>query len=125
VLAVIAFPSILYALRGQPAVAHGHADRCLTLSEQHAFRQWRGLSRTIRDVCTIVLNFPAEANQSVVTSGIDEYRSAGYQFGITVPYVLLVEALLVTRKFDLAREMIEQGLSICNLNGERPFLAGP
>ena len=43
--------------------------------------------------------------------------------GITAGYILLCEALLVWRQFDAASEMIEQGLSICNVNSEQCFEA--
>ena len=36
------YASVLYALRGETAAAHQYAERCLTLSEEHGFRQWRG-----------------------------------------------------------------------------------
>src|SRR5258708_3520070 len=42
------YASILHALRGEFLTAQGYAERCLTLSEEHGFRQWRGLARAIR-----------------------------------------------------------------------------
>ena len=68
------YASVLYALRGDPAVAHQHAERCLTLSEEHGFRQWRGLSRAVRGICSIVLN-PSSTTDQVIT-GLDEYVGA-------------------------------------------------
>src|SRR5262249_15682829 len=50
------YASVLHALRGEPAIAQGHAERCLALSEEHGFRQWRGLSRAIRGTCVTVLD---------------------------------------------------------------------
>src|SRR6516164_3109263 len=34
------YASVLHALRGEPAIAQGYAERCLAISEQHGFRQW-------------------------------------------------------------------------------------
>ena len=53
------YASVLYALRGEPAIAQGYAERCLAISEQHGFRQWIGLSRAIRDICTLILDTSA------------------------------------------------------------------
>jgi hypothetical protein len=50
------YASVLHALRGEPAVAHLHAERCLMLSEEHGFRQWLGLSRAVRGICAAVLD---------------------------------------------------------------------
>ena len=45
------YASILHALRGEFLTAQGYAERCLTLSEEHGFRQWRGLAHAIRGIC--------------------------------------------------------------------------
>jgi predicted ATPase len=58
-----------------------------------------------------------------MTSGLDEYLGAGYQFGITALYVLLCEPLMLRRQFELALHVIEQGLSTRSLNSERLFEA--
>jgi tetratricopeptide (TPR) repeat protein len=108
------YASVLYALRNEPAVAHRHAERCLILSEDHGFRQWRGLSR---GVCSATL----EPSQAIV--GLEEYRSAGYQFGITALLILLCKALLLRRQLDAVSEIVEQGLSTCSANSERFFEA--
>jgi predicted ATPase len=50
---------------------------------------------------------------------LDEYRGAGYQFGITALFVLLCEALLLRGQLDAVPEIIEQALSTCNVNTER------
>ncbi len=115
------YASVLYALRGEPAVAYQHADRCLTLSEEHGFRQWRSLSRVIRANCTALLDPSRTIDEAVV--GLDEYRGAGYQFGVTALFTLLCEALLLRRQLDVALEIIEQALLKCELNTERFFEA--
>jgi tetratricopeptide (TPR) repeat protein len=113
------YASILYALRGEPAIAHGLADRCLALSEEHGFQQWRGLSHIIRDVCAMLLEPTAEATHQWAKGQIDDYCGAGYRLGITAPYVLLCYALLFRHQIDLALDIVERGLSFCAVNGER------
>jgi hypothetical protein len=113
------YGSILYALRGEPAIAHGLADRCLALSEEHGFQQWRGLSHTIRDVRAIMLEPRGEATHQWPKGQIDEYCGAGYRLGITAPYILLCYALLFRHQIDLALDVIERGLTFCAVNGEK------
>jgi hypothetical protein len=51
------YASVLYALRGEPAVAYQHADRCLTLSENTASGHGgasRGSSARIVRPCSIL-----------------------------------------------------------------------
>ena len=115
------YASVLYALRREPAAAHRHAERCLILSEEHDFRQWRGLSRAVRGICTAMLDPSSTIDQVII--GLDEYRGAGYQFGITALFILLCEALLLRRQFDTVTEVIEEGFSKCSLNTERLFEA--
>jgi class 3 adenylate cyclase/tetratricopeptide (TPR) repeat protein len=112
------YASVLYALRGEPAIARQHAERCLTLSEERGFRIWRDLSHAVRGICTAVLE-PSSAIDQVI---LDELHG-GYQFGITAPFILLCEALLFRDQLDAALETIEQGLSKCSLNNERVFEA--
>jgi tetratricopeptide (TPR) repeat protein len=111
------YASVLYALRGEPAVARQHAERCLTLSEEHGFRQWRGLARAIRAICAVVLEPSSTSDQVIIALG--DYRGAGYQFGITALFVLSCEALLLRGQLDAVPEVIEQALSTCNVNTER------
>ena len=112
------YASILYALRGEVSIAYRHADRCLILSDEHGFPQWRGLSRTIRDVCVMMLEASGEATQQWAKGQLDEYCGTGYRPGITVPYVLLCDALLRRHQVEPALDIIERGLSFCGLNGE-------
>jgi class 3 adenylate cyclase/predicted ATPase len=116
------YASILHALRGEPAIAYRHAERCLTLSEEHGFRHWQGLSRAIRGICMTLLD-PSAGTLEEVRGALDQYRGAGYQLGITALYVLLCPALLLRHEADAALEVIEQGLSAASHNGERIFEA--
>jgi predicted ATPase len=116
------YASILHALRGEPAIANRHAERCLALSEEHGFRHWHGLSRAIRDICMTMLDPSASALEEV-RGVLDQYRKAGYQLGITALYVLLCPILLLRHEPEAALELIEQGLSVASHNSERIFEA--
>jgi hypothetical protein len=116
------YASILHALRGEWSIAQRHADRCFTLSEEHGFRHWHGLSRAIRGICITMVDPSASAFEEV-KGVLDHYRSAGYQLGITVLYVLLCPILLLRHEGESALEMIEQGLSTATHNSERIFEA--
>jgi class 3 adenylate cyclase/predicted ATPase len=116
------YASILHALRGEPAIAHRHAERSLTLSEEYGFRHWHGLSRAIRGICMTMLD-PSASTLEEVRGALDQYRSAGYQLGITALYVLLCPILLLRHEPEAALEVIEQGLSAADHNGERIFEA--
>jgi predicted ATPase/class 3 adenylate cyclase len=116
------YASILHALRGEPAIANRHAERCLTLSEKHGFRHWHGLSRAIRGICMTMLD-PSAGALEEVRGALDQYRGAGYQLGITALYVLLCPALLLRHEPEGTLEVIEQGLSAATHNGERIFEA--
>lgn len=114
------YASVLYALRGEMAVAHGHAQRCYALSEEHGFRQWRGLSRAVRGICATALD-PTSSTMDEVLEALEEYRSAGYQLGITALAVLLGSALLAKDKPEAALEIIDQ--SLATVSHERIFEA--
>ena len=116
------YASVLHALRGEPAIAQGYAERCLVISEQHGFRQWLGLSRAIRGVCAAALN-ESGGRLDEVKAALDEYQRAGYQVGITAQFVLLCPALLHRHESEAALEVIDQGLSIVGHNSERFFEA--
>jgi predicted ATPase/class 3 adenylate cyclase len=116
------YASILHALRGELVTAQGHAERCLTLSEEHGFRQWRGLAHAMRGICVTLLD-PSSSAFEEVRDALDEYRGAGYQLGITALYVLLCRALLLSNKPDAALDLIEQGLATASRNSERIFEA--
>jgi predicted ATPase/class 3 adenylate cyclase len=116
------YASVLHALRGEPAIAQAYAERCLAISEQHGFRQWLGLSHAIRGLCAAALDASGSPLDEV-KSALDEYQRAGYQLGITAQFVLLCPALLNRNEPEAAQEVIDQGLSIVNHNGERFFEA--
>jgi predicted ATPase len=116
------YASILHALRGEPSLAQRHAERCLALSEEHGFRHWHGLSRAIRGICMTTLD-PSAGALAEVKGVLDQYRSAGYQLGITALYVLMCPILLVRGDREAALEMIGQGLSAASHNSERIFEA--
>ena len=116
------YASILHALRGEPAIAQRFAERCLTLSEEYGFGHWHGLSRAIRGICMTMLD-PSASTLEEVRGVLNQYRSAGYQLGITVLYVLLCPILLLRGEPEAALEVIEQGLSAASHNSERIFEA--
>ncbi|WMT74448.1 adenylate/guanylate cyclase domain-containing protein [Bradyrhizobium sp. Ash2021] len=116
------YASILHALRGELLTAQGYAERCLALSEEHGFRQWRGLAHAIRGICVTLLD-PSSSALEEIRAALDEYRGAGYQLGITALYVLLCPAFLSSHKCEAALELIEQGLATTRRNSERIFEA--
>jgi len=116
------YASVLHALRGEPAIAKGYAERCLAISEQHGFRQWLGLSRSIRGVCAAALDASGSRLDEVKTA-LNEYQRAGYQLGITAQFALLCAALLLRNEPEAALEVIDHGLSIVDQNSERFFEA--
>jgi predicted ATPase len=116
------YASILHALRGEFLAAQGHAERCLALSEEHGFRQWHGLAQAIRGTCVTLLD-PSSRAFDEIRAALNEYRGTGYQFGITAQYVLLCPALLLSREYEAALELIEQGLATSTRNSERIFEA--
>jgi tetratricopeptide (TPR) repeat protein len=115
------YASILHALRGELLIAQRHAERCITLSEEHGFRQWR-LIYAIRGICMTTLD-PSSSALVEIRAVLDEYRGAGYQLAITALYVLLCPALLSNQDCEAALELIEQGLATTSHNGERIFEA--
>src|SRR5262249_20973739 len=96
--------------------------RCCQLSEEHGFRQWQGLAKAVDGVCATLLGSSPSAFEEIRTA-MDEYRSAGYHFGITAIYVLLCPVLLMHGEHDAASAVIEQGLTITSRNSERIFEA--
>jgi len=116
------YASILHALRGEILTAQSYAERCFILSEEHGFRQWRGLAQAVRGICVTLLD-PSSAALEEIRLALDAYRGAGYQLGITALYVLLCPALLSSHNCEAALELIEQGLTITSRNSERIFEA--
>jgi class 3 adenylate cyclase/tetratricopeptide (TPR) repeat protein len=116
------YASILHALRGEFLTAHRYAERCLALSEEHGFRQWRGLARAVRGISATFLD-PTSAALAEIQTAMNEYRDAGYQLGITALHVLLSPALLSSHQCEATLELIEQGLATTSRNSERIFEA--
>jgi tetratricopeptide (TPR) repeat protein len=104
------YASVFYALRGELATAHGCAQRCYALSEEHGFRQWRVLSRAVRAICATSLD-PSSSTMDEVMDALEEYRAAGHQLGITALAVLLGSALLEKDDPEAALEIIDQSLA--------------
>lgn len=115
------YACILHSLRGEFLTAQGHAERCIALSEEHGFRQWR-LARAIRGICVASLD-PSPSALEEIRAALDEYRSAGYQLAITALYVLLCPPLLIGHDYEAALELIEHGLATTSRNSERIFEA--
>jgi predicted ATPase/class 3 adenylate cyclase len=116
------YASILHALRGEIPTARSYAERCFILSEEHGFRQWRGLAQAVRGICVTLLD-PSSTALEEIRLALDQYRGAGYQLGITALYVLLCPALLSSRNCEAALELIEEGLTTTSRNSERIFEA--
>jgi tetratricopeptide (TPR) repeat protein len=116
------YASVLHTLRGEAAIAQAYAERCLAISEQHGFRQWLGLSRAIRGICTAMLD-GSGSRFDEVKAALDEYQRAGYQVGITAQLVLVCRALLSRSEAEAALELIDHGFSIVSHNSERCFEA--
>jgi predicted ATPase len=117
------YASILHALCGEFPTAQRNAERCLALSEEHGFGQWRGIARAIRGICVATLNPSTSSAIEEIRAAMDEYRGAGYQLAITALYVLLCPALLSHQDCEAAVEVIEQGLATTTRNSERIFEA--
>ncbi len=115
------YASVLHALRGEPEIGRAHAERCHLLSEEHGFRQWRGLSGAVRAICAAAMDPDGAVDEAVEI--FSEYRATGYQLGITALAVLLCAELLSKGKADVARQIIEQCLAISSGNSERIFEA--
>src|ERR1700738_2329721 len=116
------YASILHALRGELVTAQRYAERCIALSEEHGFRQWRGLAHAIRGICVTLLD-PSSSALEEIRVALDEYRGAGFKLGITALYVLLCPAFLSSHNCEAALELIEKGLATTSRNSERIFEA--
>ena len=116
------YASVLHALRGEMSRAQGYAERCHSLSEEHGFRQWRGLAQAVRGICATLLD-SSSLGVEEIRAAMDEYRGAGYQLGITALYVLLCPALLFCNEYETALVLIEQGFTTMSRNSERVFEA--
>ncbi len=115
------YASVLFALRDEPERAQGYAERCLTLSEMHGFRQWNALARTVSGVLATLAD-PAKSLEPVKTA-LDQYRGAGYQLGMTTVYILLCQTLLRHHEYESALQIVADGLKTVVENSERIFEA--
>ena len=111
------YACIFHALRGEFLIAQSRAERCIALSEEHGFRQWR-LARAVRGICVASLD-PSPSALGEIGAALDEYRSAGYQLAITALDVLLCPPLLMGHDYEAALELIEHGLATSSRNSER------
>jgi class 3 adenylate cyclase/ABC-type transport system involved in cytochrome c biogenesis ATPase subunit len=116
------YASVLHALCCEPAVAHPHAERCMALSEEHAFGTWRKLSRAVRGICANQLD-PSADSLATLSSELAEFVGTGYQITITALYALLSQALLAKQQPAPAREIISKGLASAEQTSERMFEA--
>ena len=118
------YACVLHALQGEPALALQNAERCLSLSEEHGFGQWRNLSRVVRGISTTMLD-PSSDPLALddVRNAFNDYRRSGYALGVTALDVLWCPALLLQEQPEAALEVIDQGIFTANQNGERIFEA--
>ena len=117
------YSSVLHALRDENDIALDYAERCLNLSERHAFRQWHGLSTAVKGICIARID-NSMAALVPVTTALDDYHRSGYQLGITALLVLMCRALLVNEQPERAIEVAERGLIIVDQNSERVLPGG-
>jgi predicted ATPase/class 3 adenylate cyclase len=115
------YASVLHALLDDTDKARVCADRCVVLSDAHGFRQWHSLARTIGDI----LSSLSEGSTSLepIKAALHQYRSAGYQLGVTAIYVLLCQSLLHHREYESAIEVLRDAFTKVTSNSERIFEA--
>jgi predicted ATPase len=112
------YAAVVHALRGDAAPAKRHAERCLTLSQQHGFRQWLGPAGIVCDSATSVRD-PALAPVEDVRRRLAEYRRTGSQLGVTVLCAIVGEALAQREHFDALRDIVVEGLATMDRTSER------
>jgi predicted ATPase len=111
------YAAVHHALRGEAECAERHAERCLTLSQQHGFRQWLGPSGIVRDASTSMLD-PALAPIKNVQRRLAEYRRTG-SIGVTVLCAIVGEALAQRQRFDALRDIVVEGIATMERTSER------
>jgi len=116
------YASVLHALCCEPIVARTHAQRCLSLSEEHGFGHWGNLSRAVRGICANQLD-PSADSLAAVSSELAEFVGTGYLGGVTTIYALLAQAFLAKRQLMPAREIISKALATAEQASERFFEA--
>ncbi len=116
------YASVLYAFLGNPETSLLHAKRCLELSEEHGFRQWRGLTQAVCANAQARISRNSSALDEAF-SALEEYRKAGYQLGITALYALLADTYLKLGRPESAQELLDLGMQTVRDNSERIFEA--
>ncbi len=112
------YASVLHALRGEAAPAQLLAERCLTLSQRHAFGQWQGVSRIVRDVCRSMLAPESSAIEDVQRE-LAEYRRTGSQLGVTVLCVIVGQALVMRGRFKPLLDVVAEAVATMERTSER------
>jgi class 3 adenylate cyclase/tetratricopeptide (TPR) repeat protein len=116
------YASILYVLRREFAVARLHAERCLTLSDEHAFRLWGSLARIVSGICASLLS-PSAVNLEELKVELDNHGRRGHRMGITALYALLGRALLQQRLPDVLSGTVGEAQKIARETNEQLFEA--
>jgi class 3 adenylate cyclase/predicted ATPase len=114
------YASVLHALRGELEIAHQHAECCFSLSEEHGFQHWRGLSRCMRLVCGMGLDLARSKERA---NELNAMLGNRYQFAAIAIEALFCEALLVTEQFEVALDVFTRCLATANRTSERLFEA--
>jgi tetratricopeptide (TPR) repeat protein len=116
------YASILYVLRREFAVARLHAGRCLSLSDEHAFRLWGSLARIVSGSCASLLD-PSCVNLEELRAELDNHGRRGHRMGITALYALLGRALLQQRQPDVLLGTVGEAQKIARETNEQLFEA--
>jgi hypothetical protein len=116
------YASILYVLRREFTMARLHAERCLSLSEEHGFALWRSLARIARGICISLLE-PSSANLDQLRADLDDHGRRGNRMGITALYDLLCRALTQQRRPGAVLEAVGEVRKIAQDTNEQLFEA--
>jgi predicted ATPase len=116
------YASVLSALRRDFDVARLHAERCLSLSEQHGFALWHNLARIVYAICTSALD-STTAKLEEARAELDDHVRRGQRMGITVLYALLCRALIEQGRPNEALDAIDEAQKIGRATDERLFEA--
>jgi tetratricopeptide (TPR) repeat protein len=116
------YASVLSALRREFAVAREHAERCLSLSEQHGFGLWRNLARIVSALSANLLDSGAVKLEEI-RAELDDHVRRGQRMGITVLYALLCRALIEQGKASAASDAADEARKIGRATEELVFEA--
>ncbi|MEO0821686.1 MAG: AAA family ATPase [Pseudomonadota bacterium] len=118
------YDAVLKALSSNHAAARAAADEVCRISEEHGFRHWIGLARSVRSISDAHLSSKVCGEQLDSTvQALNTYRDAGYQLGVTALYVLLSRAQLEIGSADVALEFAQIGIDFTDNHSERLFRA--